>query len=296
MNRSPWLFCWLAACATAPSVPVGDLVTSSGVLVARLVHPEYDPTHHAATCKPWHQVFTADGRQLTKDLGGLYEHHRGLFLGWNRVQCGGRTFDFWHCRKGESQRVVAVQQQPGPGGQQVVAIEWCDEAGRPVLHERRTVSVRCLGDGALGLRLVSELRATGDDVQLGGDAQHAGCQFRAAQAFAEGKAKVTYVRPDSAQGGEDDIWTNCRWIAARLPFDPDPVVVLRAEHPDNPPAIWSTRPYGRFGAMCQARVTKDTTLRLQFGYVVVTDAAQVAAFGGDAAPAFAALAAAVCDQ
>lgn len=292
VNRSTYLLSLLAACATTPSVPVGDLMTSSGALVARLVHPEYDPAHHADTCKPWHQMFAADGRLLTKDLGGLYEHHRGLFLGWNHVQCGGRTFDFWHCRNGESQRVVEVRQQPGPGGEQGIAIDWCDAAGRPVLHERRTVVVRNLADGALGLRLTSELRAAGGDVQLGGDAQHAGCQFRAVQAFAAGAAKVTYVRPTSAQGGEDDVWTHCPWIAAKLPFDRDPVVVLRAEHPDNPPAIWSTRPYGRFGAMCLAKVTKDAPLRLQFGYVVVSDAVRVAAFdaGAGAAATFAALA------
>ncbi|MFY9343429.1 MAG: DUF6807 family protein [Planctomycetota bacterium] len=266
----------LASCA-APGRPAGDLVTSSGALVARLVNPTHDLARHGDTCKPWHQVFAPDGRQITKDLGGQYEHHRGLFLGWNRVRCDGRTFDFWHCGKGETQRVVQVAGQPGPGAAQVVAVDWCAPDGAVVLHERRTLTVQSLGDGVQCLRLVTEVRAAAGEVQLDGDAHHAGCQFRAVKEFGDAAGpKVTYVRPDSAQGGNDDLWTGCRWIAAVLPFADGPVTVLRIEGASNPPATWSTRPYGRFGAMSRATLKAGTAVQLDFVYVVAAGARDAA--------------------
>lgn len=285
-----------SACAGTngpPPAPPGDLVTSAGALVARLVHSPYDASRHAETCKPWHQVFGPDGRQLTKDLGGLYEHHRGLFLGWNQVRCGAATCDFWHCHGGETQRVVRVAGQPGPGGEQVLTIDWCARDGTPVLHEERRLSVASLDANTSCIHLDTTLRAAGDDVRLGGDPQHSGCQFRCVQAFAEaGAPKVTYERPESAKGGKDDIWTDCRWIAARLPFADGGLVVLRVEHPDNPPATWSTRAYGRFGAMCTATVTKDAPLRLRFAYVVARDDARFATWGKHPSAPFEQLAAA----
>ncbi|MBL8753027.1 MAG: PmoA family protein, partial [Planctomycetes bacterium] len=91
----------VASCAGTPVVADRALHSARGTLVARLVAEPLDPARHAATCKPWHQLFAPDGRQLTKDLGGEYEHHRGLFVGWNQVRCGDTRFDFRHCRQGE---------------------------------------------------------------------------------------------------------------------------------------------------------------------------------------------------
>jgi hypothetical protein len=268
LRRTPLLVA-LAACAVAPPAPGPDLRTSSGALVARLVAEPYQADRHTETCKPWHRLFAPDGRQLTKDGGGEYEHHRGLFLGWNQVRCGDTSFDFWHCHKGETQRVVHCAAQPGPGGVQELQLDWCAADGRAIVHERRQVAPLA-ADGATGVRITHELQAAAAEAVLGGDPQHAGAQFRAVQQFAEADAaKVTYLRPATAQGGKDDVWTGCAWTAAVLPFAEGAVTVLRVEHPDNPTATWSTRPYGRFGAMWRATITATAPLRVQVAWLVV---------------------------
>ncbi|MCU0866803.1 MAG: PmoA family protein [Planctomycetes bacterium] len=232
-----WLFC---ACAASPPSP--ELRTADGELGARLVAVPPDPAAHADSCKPYHEVFAPDGRLLTKGLGGTYPHHRGLFVGWNQVQVGGERFDFWHCKNGETQRL-----------QKLLTAE----------EHRRG------GAGEHWLELVVELRAGAAAVLLDGDPQHAGCQFRALQQFADrADPAIRYLRPSTAAGGKEDVWTGCGWIAAVLPFEDQPVTVLRCEHAGNPPATWSTRPYGRFGAMCKATIAPHQALTLRYSYVV----------------------------
>jgi hypothetical protein len=257
-----------AACTGAPTGqhPVAsELVRTDGRVVAHLVTAPYDARHAAATCKPWHDVFAGDGRVLTKGLGGTHPHHRGLFVGWNQVQCSGERFDFWHMNRGESQRLVSLQAEPN-GRRQTATIAWCKADGTAIVHEQRTVTLHERDDGAAVLDVQVQLAAASDDVVLGGDPQHAGHQFRAVQAFAEkGAAPVRYLRPATAMGGKDDVWTDCAWSAAVLPFADGPVTVLRVEGSGNPTATWSTRPYGRFGAMWELRLLRGeapTTLRV----------------------------------
>ncbi|MBM3972544.1 MAG: hypothetical protein FJ301_00360 [Planctomycetes bacterium] len=269
--------CFAVAACGAPPPPVvsGDLRLPTGARVATLVAPAYDGQAAAATCKPFHRVFAVDGRQLTKDLDGEFPHHRGVFVGWNHVICGDATLDFWHCRNGEAQRTLAVT--GGSDASQVATIAWTDAAGGEILRETRTVAVRPLADGAFALDVTSELTTTQPSVRLGGDPQHAGNQFRAVQRFADADGpKVDYVRPAAAGAHGNDVWTGCRWIAAVLPMAGGPVTVLRIEGDGNPPADWSTRPYGRFGAMWRAELTPTRPLRLAVTYVVADGARDAA--------------------
>ena len=278
----------LAACASPPA-PADALVLPDGRVVATLVHVPHDPAHHLDTYKPFHRVFAGDGRQLTKDLGGLYEHHRGLFVGWNQVRCNGKSFDFWHCSHGETQVVTAI----AGGGQQpqTTAIDWLGADGTAIVHEQRTVAVRALDADTFVLDVTVQLAAGAADVQLGGDPHHAGCQFRALQQFApDGAAKAQFVRPASAKAGKDDTWSDCAWTAMRLPFADATVVVLRVEHPDNPPATWSTRDYGRFGAMGTATLAGATAVRWRYAYVITTERGQFTTFGNPPADPYADLA------
>jgi hypothetical protein len=271
------------ACQTLPTSAGEPIVTtSSGRTVAALQTLAYDDARHDATCKVFHHVHAPDGRLLTKGLGGEFPHHRGLFLGWNQVRCGTATFDFWHCRRGESQRFAGWDDgaglELGSGGWQVARIAWCRADGTPVLHERRALRAVDIAGDAAALDVVVELRAADLPVSLRGDAQHAGQQFRALAEFAtEGAPEVTYVRPPGAVAGKDDLWTGCTWTAAVLPLAGGPVTVLRIEGADNPqPVTWSTRAYGRFGAMVHADVTAEQPLALRWRYVIADGSRDVA--------------------
>ncbi|MBK8096496.1 MAG: PmoA family protein [Planctomycetes bacterium] len=264
----------LLGCTASPEAVDRDAVHTGERLAARLVREPHDPARHLDTCKVFHHVFAPDGRLLTKGIGGDYEHHRGLFLGFNQVACGGRRWDFWHCRQGETQQCVdlvdgADLHLEGTGWQ-VAVIAWRDGNGQAIVRERRALRARALAPDVTVLDLVTELVATTSLVRLTGDPQHSGQQFRALQQFAEAGAEpVRYLRPANAQGGDDDIWRGCAWIAAVLPLPAGPVTVIRAEMAGNPlPVLWSTRPYGRFGATFTHDLQPGTPLRLRHRYVI----------------------------
>jgi hypothetical protein len=262
-----------AACTLAP-VPgaSNELRTPSGTLVAVLRNPVHDPAQHADTCKCWHAVHAADGRLLTKDLGGEYPHHRGLFLGWNKMRWNGRDFDFWHCRNGETQQFRGFLPSAASDGCQPAQIDWCVSDGTRIVAETRSLRARDLGEGEVAIDIECTLSATAGDVVLDGDPQHAGHQFRALQQFAEkGATPVRYVRPAGAKGADNDVWTDCRWIAAVLPLAGGDVTVLRIEGSGNPgPTQWSTRGYGRFGATFSTVLRPAAPLSLRWTYVVAT--------------------------
>lgn len=264
-----------AACQApeARPTPVADadaITTPQGHVVARIERAPYDETHHVETCKVFHHVFAPDGRLLTKGLGGEFEHHRALFFGFNQTTWNGKKLDFWHMHAGETQRFVAYAEDAARPGWQTAGIAWCAKGGDEVLHERRSLRARDIDDSTTALDFHSELVAGEHAVRLGGDPQHAGQQFRALQAFAEKDApKAHYLRPASAQAHDNDVWTGCAWIAQVLPLPDGPVTVLRLEHASNPgPATWSTRDYGRFGAMFAIDLPAHGTVTADWTYVI----------------------------
>ncbi|MEO6594609.1 MAG: DUF6807 family protein [Planctomycetota bacterium] len=263
----------LASCATTAPGNSDQLAIATGTVAANLEHPLYAASDHDATCKVFHHVWAPDGRLLTKGLGGLFPHHHGLFLGWNKMRCRGHSFDFWHCQRGETQRFVAFVAPESCGlaaDWQVAAIDWLAGDGQPVLHERRALRARVARDDSTVLDVQIQLRAASDPVQLTGDPQHAGHQFRALQQFAEkGAEPVRYVRPTTAKPQPNDVWANCAWIAAVLPLTDGPVTVLRIEGEHNPrPVLWSTRGYGRFGATFSHELLPRQPLELRYTYIV----------------------------
>lgn len=267
----------LVACATAPTPILGErLQTAGGRLVAELVHRTYDPADAVTTCKVYHHVFAPDGRLLTKGEGGEFEHHRALFVGWNRTRLGDRYFDFWHCHNGERLEFRGFAAD-GPPGTQTIDVAWVAGDGTEVLGERRALAVSDLDEGTTRLELDITLTAPGASVVLDGDPQHSGQQFRALDLFSPADApKVQYLRPEGAVPHGNDVWTGCVWIAAVLPLPDGPVTVLRVEHQDNPPATWSTRDYGRFGAMHKAVVRGGAPLHLHYSYAVASGARDAA--------------------
>lgn len=240
---------------------------------ASLVARTWNPDDARPTCKVYHHIYAPDGTLLTKGEGGQFEHHRGLFVGWNKTKWNKQGFDFWHLKKGESQRWVGALEPKELGlaeGSSVHHIQWCAQDSTVVVDERRGLSILAHDDDSYTMLLRIECRAPNGDVHLGGDPQHAGQQFRALQRYAEkGAEPVRYVRPESAEQHKNDVWTNCDWIAQVQPLPNGPVTILRIESPKNPgKTTWSTRPYGRFGATRTFDVTKDKPLRIDQVYVV----------------------------
>jgi hypothetical protein len=251
-------------------------------VVASIVQQTWDPKNARETCKVFHHLFAPDGTQLTKGLGGKFEHHRGLFTGWNQTKIGDKTYDFWHLNKGEFQRFgghgTANFLLMGKNAQ-VSLIDWCDPAGNIVTRELRGLEVKEHHGDYYVLHLRSKCMTLKQDIILKGDPHHAGQQFRALQQFAEENAKpVVYVRPEGAKDEGNDIWTNCDWTAGILELEKASYTVLQVDGLGNPGnSKWSTRPYGRFGVTRNAKVTKAKPLILD-QYFVIADGKRDAAW------------------
>ena len=259
-----------------------DLTFRDGSPATTFFHKEHDEAHHHDTCKVFHHVRALDGALLTKGNGGMFQHHKGLFIGWNRTAWNKRRFDFWHMPKQELQVFAGFLPHTAlgmPKGAQVCKVDWITPEGEVVVAERRGLHLMAQHEDFYVLHLRNELRAPNGKVRLAGDPQHAGQQFRAPQTFAPKDAvKVSYVRPAGAEAHGNDVWTGCDWIAEIQPHGEQRYTVLRVEGRDNRgETTWSTRDYGRFGATRTVDVTKEQPLVLDT-YYVVADGARDAAW------------------
>ncbi len=242
---------------------------------------EYDPTRREETYKPYLHLFDVSGRRfITKGPGGLYSHHRGIFLGWNRTEARGKAMDFWHCPDVAQKHAGYIQDREHLGpvmGRAAFMTDWLDGQGRQVVRDIRETSTWRLDEQEWLLDWRITLKTAGGQVELGGDPQHAGFQFRAAQEVADRKAETIYIRPAEASGGENDVWENCGWAASRFEIAGRPYAVLHMNDPANPtPTVYSTRDYGRFGAFFAGSLKPEGRMNLRYGILVLGPGARPA--------------------
>jgi hypothetical protein len=235
------------------------------------------------TSKPiWHLLLPGTPTVLTKGTGGRYPHHRGLFLGWNRTQVADAVFDFWHC-DGPAQRHTGYhlgrEAHSAVRGDLASGAHWLSPLDEPLVRDRRVLTVwRRQADAAKATMLLDvAIELSADQlVALRGDPHHAGFHLRVADEVAE-REDARYVRPAAAQGGDDDLWTDCPWVAGLFTIEGRRVAIQHMSHPDNPqPTTYSTRAYGRFGAHFTADITPGQPLRLRYRLLVEPLAAEEA--------------------
>jgi len=226
------------------------------------------------TYKVFHHVFGPGTETvITKGPHGKYTHHRGLYVGWNRTKTKDQSYDFWHCRGGVHQRHVKFLEKKADGehGRMTALIHWNDAEGKPVIVETRAVVVthspRQDGSPAWQIDWSTKLESQRGDITLTGDRQHAGFQFRAAQHVAE-KNNARYIRPKGFpqqpkpfqvnDRKHPDKHVNLGWLAMHFDYAGKTFTVEYMESPAMPkPSRYSERPYGRFGAFFEAKLSED---------------------------------------
>ncbi len=241
------------------------------------------------TFKVFHHVFgPGTDTIITNGAGGLFPHHRGLYVGWNKTSWDGGMADFWHCTNGAHQRHVEFVKQEADAdhGTMTSVIHWNSADGEPVLVEIRSVIVSPIktdaepGFGWL-IDWISRLESQRGEITLDGDRQHAGFQFRAANQVAE-KNNATYVRPanfpDQPAAFEVNDTTDPNkhvdlgWLAMSCEIDGKPYTIGYLEDPSLPkPSRYSERPYGRFGAFFNTKLKPDAPLTLRYRVIVTTE-------------------------
>lgn len=250
--------------------------------VLRYVYKALDDSskeNRELTYKVYHHLYDPSGKRLvTKGPGGLYPHHRGLYYGFNRISYGnGKKADTWHCTGDAHQSHQGfLATEAGPVlGRHRVAIHWHGPKKEVFAKEEREMTVYHVPGGVL-VEFASRLRSTVGKVQLDGDPQHAGFQFRADNEVADQvkqKQKLTYyLRPDGAgQPGETRNWpgdkghVNLPWNAMSFVLGGKRYTAAYLDHPSNPKeARYSERDYGRFGSYFVFEL--DETKALEINY------------------------------
>src|SRR5688500_12349546 len=90
------------------------------------------------TYKPLLHVFDAAGEQpITNGSSGKqFPHHRGIYIGWNKISFNGKSYDLWHMSKSEIVHQKFENQKADKDGASFTSVtHWNDESGKPILVE-----------------------------------------------------------------------------------------------------------------------------------------------------------------
>ena len=251
-------------------------VLNLGKPIARLVYGD-------GQIKPFLHIFGSDGELVTnpgldkegKGLG-LFNHHRGIFIGWNRVSSDLGKYDMWHKGGPGNGRyhIVKFENQVGKDYGKIVAhIKWRatkkDELGSDVMiSEVRTFTVSRPDNEYTQIDATFDLRAE-RDVSLGGDLQHAGIHFRAHTEVANRKAETSYLwEPKSDKGKGRVINDNHQWVRLLFPIGQRWYTAQEMNSPDNGVKELSWRDYGRFGYFLPKNLKKGDPFNLKFRFAI----------------------------
>ncbi len=231
-----------------------------------------DPKLRFPTAKPFTHVFDAKGEKVITSPGGEpFPHHRGIFIGWSRTKLpDGKSYDFWHVRAVWQRVEKPIITLAGPVlGRMIAEVNWELPDGKPAIIEERTITVYRQSKPELLLDFVSTLRSQVGEIQLDGDPEHAGCQFRAHPDVNKLQAETKYLLPaDMKEGTKGTL--DMPWASMSFKLGEQRFAVAHLNHPENPKGtVYSAnRRYGRFGAFPKAMLKADQPLTLRYRFFV----------------------------
>jgi hypothetical protein len=221
------------------------------------------------TYKPYLHVYDPTGqRPITKGAGGKYTHHRGIFIGWNKMQFQGQSYDRWHMKGGEQIHQRFLNQKAGKSGASFTSlVHWNDSEGKPILEEQRSMTFKSAPSPAyVFIEFSTQLKAVRGDIDLDGDPEHAGVQFRPANEVVIDE--TIYVFPQAQADPKKD--RDYTWVGETFTLDNRHFSVIHLNHPSNPKdTIYSAyRNYGRFGAFFKHNMKAGQILMLRYGFLI----------------------------
>ncbi len=246
-------------------------VLCDGKIVGRYMyaHDTSAPEKKNETYKTYLHVFDAEGKApITKGPGGEYTHHRGIFIGWNKISFNGKSYDRWHMKGGEQvhQRFSAQTADPEKATFTSV-VNWNDEAGKPIVEESRTMTFRRAPAPAYVLiDFQSVIKAPNGDIVLDGDPEHAGIHFRPANEV--DRTKTTYLY--AGDKVEPHKVTDPSWIGETFALNGKSYSVVEMNHPGNPKGtrVSAYRNYGRFGMFPTTPVKSGESVTFNYRFLV----------------------------
>jgi len=239
-----------------------DIVRPDGDPILRYMYQRDTSTAEREfdTAKVFAHVMTPGGEEtITKGAGGKFPHHRGIFIGWNRIEHGGKKHDLWHVRNTVQKHQEFLTAEGDDDGATITSqISWIGSDGEQLIREKRTYRVAESPEAHAVIDFISELTATAGKLKLDGDPEHAGVQFRPSQKVAENQS-ATYTFHQAGVNPKET--QDLPWVACTFRIDDQTWTVQHMSHPSNPTgARWSAyRDYGRFGPFPVIELDEDET-------------------------------------
>jgi len=217
------------------------------------------------TYKVFHHMMDATGKDtITKGPGGKYTHHRGLFVGWSKLTVGGKGYDTWHMKNCTIKHVKVVKQQADKNASTLTTqLLWLTKDGSTILEETRTVTVHHNDGSHATIDWSTELKATNGDLNLKGDPEHAGFQYRPHNDVVANKS-AKYIFHKEGINLKKDL--DLPWVGESYELRGQKYTVQHMNHPDNPKGTRYSayRDYGRFGAFFQKPIKNGESLKLRY--------------------------------
>lgn len=248
-------------------------VLDGGKVVARIM-TAYDTTTAESrheTYKVYTHVFDERGKApITKGAGGQFTHHRGIFIGWSKTKFSGKQVDSWHMKGCDQifKKIIKSTSDKDEASLNIL-IHWVTTDGVVFIEENRTQTFkRVEGEGAyLQVDFDSDLKALSADVELDGDPEHAGCQFRPSNEVSKNKSAKYIFHKDGLNLKKDK---DLPWVAASFQIGENIYFAQHMSHPTIPKGntYSAYRDYGRFGAYFVKKIAKGDSLNLRYRYLV----------------------------
>jgi hypothetical protein len=265
-------------------------VLLDGRMVARYVY-EFDDSTKARreeTYKPFLHVADPEGKGfITKGVGGMDTHHRGIYIGWQAIQWKDKKeINLWEMPSGNQvHQKFSARKVEADLATFTAVVAWKLLDGTQILEEQRTFTFRRPAAPALVvIDVASKLTAVGGDLVLEGNPEHGGIQYRAVD-VKEGldKSVTKYLLPKD--GAATDWTAGSPTVTAKLVDLPWAAMayvikdsagkeagycVQEMSSAGNPKGtLWSAyRDYARFGACPKLEVKEGQSATVRYRFCV----------------------------
>ena len=265
---------WTVVDRENPELPGSRVdVRNDSNLVASLIYGE-------GQSKTYLHVYDAEGNQLTMsgmdaegESLGRFPHHRGIFIGWNRIHSDLGTDDLWHLRAGGRIELADYEAEICDDGVKLdTTMHWRSRHAEPdenlLLVENRCLTIT-QSDGRTIVDFDTTLTAE-RDLRLDGDLQHAGVHYRAHHTVTDRANETAYLwEPTGLEDrGGRLISDDFKWVQLVYPKGDNWYLVTQLNAPSNPTEELSWRDYGRFGFFHKDELEAGQSRDLAFRFII----------------------------
>ena len=251
-------------------------VTRDGTIVARLIFGEGQQMPYLAIYDDEGRLVTNAGLDKVGQTVGSEPHHRGIFIGWQRVRSDLGVANLWSIGGGAKMTLVDFEElsTTADSATIVARIEWraptADTGDSTLLiTETRRMRISRSAPGEAATVDTSFRLRPARDLQLDGDVQHAGIHLRVSHVVAENPKVTSYLWAPEVPGASGKVVSReLKWGEFLFPLHGRWYSAAQLNAPSNPVEEFSTREYGRFGFFFTQDLKRDQPFEVRYRFIV----------------------------